>query len=201
MTIKALIWDLEGVLLTSKYPSIEDMMAKNLGVSVEAIGDFFHSDLNDRVDLGEFPQEVFWLKLLDALGLPSERLADINEFYYRELSIDQDLLEKIKAYRKRYKTALLSNNSDVLRPMLETRWKVDGAFDEIIISCEVKMVKPDARIFNLTLARLGVKKDEAVLIDDREVNVKGAQQFGLHTVFFKNKAQALSELEALLAHR
>ena len=198
MSIKALIWDLEGVLLVSDDRKIEAMVARNLGVSEEVIGNFFHSDFNNRVDLGEFTQEEFWLKLLDHLGMPKDRLSGINDFFYRDLYIDQDMLERIKDYRKRYKSAMLSNYSDVLRPMLESCWRVDGAFDEIIISWEVKLIKPDPRIFDLTLQRLGVKKDEAVLIDDRIVNIQGAQKYGLHTVHFQTREQALADLEELL---
>jgi putative hydrolase of the HAD superfamily len=198
MSIKALIWDLEGVLLISEERKIEATVAKNLGVTEEAIGNHFHSEFNDRVDLGEYTQEEFWLKLLDNLGLPHERLAYITDVFQRDFYIDQDLLGKIIEYRKKYKTAILSNYSDILREMLETRWRVDGAFDEIIISWEEKLIKPDPRIFKLTLQRLGVEKEEAVLIDDRIVNIIGAQKFGLHTIYFKTKDQALAELENLL---
>lgn len=198
MSIKALIWDLEGVLLISDNEKIETTVAKNLGVTEEIIGNFFHSDFNNRVDVGEFSQEDFWLHFLDTLGLPRERLADINEFFYRDFYIDQDLLEKIIKYREKYKTAILSNYSDVLRPMLQTHWRVDGAFDEIVISWEEKIIKPDPRIFDLTLDRLGVNKEEAVLIDDREVNISGAKNFGLQTVLFKTKGQALADLNLIL---
>jgi len=198
MSIKALIWDLEGVLLISEERKIEATVAKNLGVTEEAIGNYFHSEFNDRVDLGEHTQEEFWIRLLDHLGLPHERLDHINDFFYRDFYIDQDLLGKIIDFRKKYKTAILSNYSDVLREMLETRWRVDGAFDEIIISWEEKIIKPDPRIFELTLQRLGVEKEEAVLIDDRIVNIHGAQKFGLHTVYFQTKDQALFDLEILL---
>ena len=198
MSIKVLIWDLEGVLLISDDRKIETTVAKNLGVTEEAIGNFFHSEFNDRVDMGEFTQEEFWLKLLDHLGLPPERLAEINDFFYRDFYIDQDLLDKIKEYRKHYKTAMLSNYSNVLRPQLAENWRVDGAFDEIIISCEEKAIKPDPLIFGRTLQRLGVSKQEAVLIDDREVNIHGAKKYGIHTVYFRSKEQALSDLEGLI---
>jgi HAD superfamily hydrolase (TIGR01509 family) len=93
---------------------------------------------------------------------------------------------------------MLSNYSDVLRPLLKTKWQVDNAFDEIIISCEVKLVKPDPLIFDLTLQRLGVGKEEAVLIDDREANIIGARKYGLRAVFYRNKSQAIIDLEKLL---
>jgi putative hydrolase of the HAD superfamily len=198
MAIKALIWDLEGVLLISRDGKVETTIAKNLGVTEEAIGDFFHNDFNDRLDLGEFNMTFFWLRLLDQLGLPHERIDEINDFFYRDLFIDQDMLAKIRAFRSRYKTALLSNYSEVLRPMLETRWRVDGAFDEIIISNEVGLIKPDPRIFDLTLSRLGVDKEEALLIDDREVNIRGARQYGLPCIFFQSKDEALEELDQIL---
>lgn len=198
MSIKALIWDLEGVLLVSDIGSVEQIIQKRLNVSREAIGDFFHNEFNDRVDRGEFTQEDYWLRLLDNLGLPRHNLSIIYEHFYSDLYIDTELLSRIKEYGKRFKTALLSNYSDHLRPLLETKWRVDNAFDEIIISCEVKLIKPDPLIFDLTLNRLGVAKEEAVLIDDRIVNIEGAQKYGLHTVHFQTKDQALADLEKLL---
>ncbi len=198
MSIQALIWDLEGVLLISDIGSVEQIIQKRLKVPIETIDNFFHSEFNDQVDRGEFTQEYFWLQLLDQLNLPHQQLSTINEFYYQDLYIDPDLLERIKTYRKRFKTALLSNYSEALRPMLNSRWRVDVAFNEIIISCEEKIIKPDPRIFDLTLNRLGASKEEAVLIDDREVNINGARDYGLQTVHFQTKAQALAELDVII---
>jgi putative hydrolase of the HAD superfamily len=186
------------VLLISDIGSVEQIIQKRLNVSREAIGDFFHNEYNDRVDRGEFTQEEYWLRLLDKLGLPHEKLSIINDHFYSDLYIDPELLHRIKEYRKRFKTAMLSNYSDVLRPLLKTKWQVDNAFDEIIISCEVKLVKPDPLIFDLTLQRLGVGKEEAVLIDDREANIIGARKYGLRAVFYRNKSQAIIDLEKLL---
>ena len=199
MSIKALIWDLEGVLLVSPDKNIKTSLAKRLNVPVEAIGDVFHSLFNDRVDIGEFKQRDFWLYTLDALRLPSERLPELESFFQEDFFIDQDMLERIRQYHKKFKTAMLSNYSEVLRPMLETCWNVDGAFDEIIISWEVKMIKPDPAIFDLTLGKLNVAKDEAVLIDDRIVNIRGAEKYGLYTVHFRNKQQGLNDLEEIIA--
>ena len=142
-------------------------LARRFNIPVQAIGDVFRSGFNDWVDIGEFKQLDFWLYILDALGLPRERLPELESFIHEDFFIDQDMLERVRQYRKKFKSAMLSNYSEVLHPMLETRWNVDGAFDEIIISWEVKMIKPDPAIFNLALEKLNVAKDEAVLMDDR----------------------------------
>ena len=100
--------------------------------------------------------------------------------------------------RREYKTGLLSNFSNDLRPKIENEWAIASAFDEIIISCEVGMIKPDPAIFNLMLDRLGVKVDESVFIDDRIKNIDGAKELGLHTIFFTDKEQAFGELARIL---
>lgn len=199
MTIKALIFDLEGVLLTTTEENIEVSLAKRLNIPVESVGTIFHGEFNDRVDKGEFTQRDFWLHALDQLDLPHNRLPEMEAFFAEDFFIDPEMLAYIRDYHKEYKTALLSNYSEVLRPLLNTRWNLDGAFDEIIISCEVKMIKPDPAIFQYTLDKLGVEKDEAVLIDDRIVNINGARAFGLHAVHFQKKSQAIEELNNTLA--
>ena len=198
MTIKALIFDLEGVLLFAKEGSLEKTLAKRLNVPVDKIGNIFHSEFNDRVDKGEFRQSDYWLYILDTLELPHTKLNKLENFLKEDFFIDPDMLERVCQLRKKYKTALLSNYSDVLRSLLETYWKVDGAFDEIIISWEIKMIKPQPEIFDYTLKKLNVLKEEAVLIDDRITNVRGALDYGLHVIHFKEPAQGLAELDRLI---
>jgi len=194
-----MIWDLEGVLLLTRGGDVEVGVARRLGLQPEDVRAFFHGEFNDRTDLGEFQQRDFWHHILDNLGLPREKVTALDDFLYEDTYIDRELLEIVREYRKQYKTAMLSNYSEMLRPMLETYWRVDGAFDEIIISCEVKMIKPDPGIFELTLARMGCLPEETVFIDDRIKNIEGAQKFGMHTVHYQNRQQSLYDLEQILS--
>jgi putative hydrolase of the HAD superfamily len=77
-------------------------------------------------------------------------------------------------------------------------WKFADAFDEMVISAEVGLVKPDPRIYQLAVDRLGVAPADAVFIDDFSRNVEGAQAVGLHAIHFRNPQQARRELEDLL---
>ena len=201
MSIKALIWDFEGVLLQTTEGGIPACVAKRLGAPLDEVHAIFHGEMNDRTDAGEFNQVDFWHHLLDTLGRPRTDIDHLHAFLEQDLFADQQLLEAVRRYRAAYKTAMLSNYSDILRPMLETRWHVEGAFDEIIISWEVKLIKPEPEIFHLTLERLGCQPQEAVFIDDRLGNIQGAQELGLHTVFFSHREQALADLEGILARR
>lgn len=199
MSIKALIFDMHGVMLFSHDATIEISFAKRLNISVEQVGKVFHGEFNDRVDIGELTQRDFWQHSLECMGLPASRLPEIENFFEEEFFIDPDMLKAVRDYHKQFKTAMLTNYSEGLRPRLESDWDVSGAFDEIIISWEIKMIKPHPNIFDYTLKKLHVSKEEAVLIDDRIVNICGALEYGMHAIHFRNRDQALTELDRLIA--
>ena len=198
MTIKALIWDLEGVLMVTGEKDLPSTVAMKLDAPYEKVREIFYSDINDKVDLGEITQDEFNQHVLDTLQLPGEKKVVLEKIVYEDFFIDDQLLKTIAELRGRYKMGLLSNFSDELRRMIDNEWDLGSAFDEIIISCEVCLVKPDPEIFNLMLDRLGVRADEAVFIDDRIKNIEGAKKIGLHAVFFTNKEAAMDELTRIL---
>jgi len=198
VTIKALIWDLEGVLMLTDDDNLPLTVAKKLNAPYEKVREIFFSDTNDKVDLGEITQDHFNEYVLDTLQIPRDKKYLLEEVINEEFYIDEELLKKIAGMRREYKIGLLSNFSNDLRPKIENEWAIASAFDEIIISCEVGMIKPDPAIFNLMLDRLGVKADESVFIDDRIKNIDGAKELGLHTIFFTDKEHALGELARIL---
>jgi len=198
VTIKALIWDLEGVLMVTDDDNMPLTFAKKLNAPYEKVREIFFSDKNDMVDLGEITQDQFNEYLLDTLHISRDKKYLLEEVINEEFYIDEDLLKRITAMRREYKTGLLSNFSNDLRPKIENEWAIGSAFDEIIISCEVGVIKPDPVIFNLMLDRLGVKADESVFIDDRIKNIDSAKEMGFHTIFFTDKEQALEELARIL---
>ena len=198
MTIKALIWDLEGVLMLTDDANMPLTVAKKLNAPYEKVREIFFSDTNDKVDLGEVTQDQFNEYILDTLQISRDKKYLLEEGLNEEFYIDNDLLIKITGMRREYKTGLISNFSNDLWPKIENEWAIGSAFDEIIISCEVGVIKPDPAIFNLMLDRLGVKADESVFIDDRIKNIDGAKEMGFHTIFFTDKERALKELTRIL---
>jgi len=198
VTIKALIWDLEGVLMLTDGKDLPTTVAMKLGAPYEKIWEIFFSDINDKVDLGEITQDEFNQYVLDTLQLPGEKKVVLEKIVNEDFYIDEELLKTITELRGKYKMGLLSNFSDELRQRIDNEWSLGSTFDEIIISCEVGLVKPDPEIFNLMLDRLGVRADEAVFIDDRVKNIDGAKKMGFHTVFYTNREAAMGELARIL---
>ena len=84
--------------------------------------------------------------------------------------------------------------------MGEEVFKIYHLFDVIISSYNVRMKKPDPRIYQHTLEKLGIRPEEAVFIDDLEENVKGAEVVGIKGIVFKNSEQCRSDLDNILSN-
>jgi 2-haloacid dehalogenase len=67
-------------------------------------------------------------------------------------------------------------------------------FDVVILSGNVKLAKPDPKIFNLALGKLGVTTQQAVFIDDSANHVQGATKLGILSIQFQSNQQVKQEL-------
>ena len=98
------------------------------------------------------------------------------------------------------RTALVSNQFREWEPVMRPLLPWDELFDEVVYSYAVGIRKPDSRIYELTLDRLGgIAPAEAVLLDDLEVNLIGARSIGMQTILVGADDDAIfAELDALV---
>ena len=113
---------------------------------------------------------------------------------------NEPVIEAVRAVRAAGgKTAVVTNNvrelSTTWRPVLP----LDELFDTVVDSCEVGLRKPNPAIYHLTVERLGVAPDRAVLLDDIESNLRGAEAAGLRAIHVgPDPTAAVAALLALL---
>lgn len=199
MSIRAVIFDLGGVINRTLDRVPREKLAERAGLSYDALNKLvFDTDTAIQATLGKVTTDQHWNNVRTLLGLPADELSKVEKYFWGGDSIDTELVEYIRQKRLHYKTGLLSNAWDDLRHYLENEWQIADAFDEIIISSEVGVAKPDPRIYNITLERLGVAPQEAIFVDDFPDNVEGALRLGIHAIRFQNTPQAMQEVEALL---
>ena len=67
-------------------------------------------------------------------------------------------------------------------------------FDFTTFSAEVRLIKPDRAIYEHTLQGLGVKAEEALFVDNREINVRGAREVGIHALRFRSVRELREDL-------
>lgn len=198
MSIKAVIWDLGGVLLRTEDQGPRQRLARELAISTEDLYHLVFDSPSARLaTLGQLDVDQHWEAVRLSLGLAPEKLPALRSAFWEGDRLDYTLVNFIRRLRPRYHTVLLSNAWLDLQSNLEHEWGIQDAFDALVISSEVGMVKPGAEIFNLALARACAQPEEAVFVDDFLENVQAAKWMGLHTVHFRNPEQAKSELLTL----
>ena len=94
---------------------------------------------------------------------------------------------------------MISNAWSGLRNYIVER-KFEDVFDAMIISAEVGVMKPDARIYHIALEKLGMHPSESVFLDDFPENIEAAREVGMQVIHFIQPEQALKELKRLLAN-
>ena len=126
-------------------------------------------------------------------------LDGFGERYFSDLEPNARLIDYYRELRDRgYRLGLCTNN---IREW-EARWRamlpVDEIFDTVVDSAFVGVRKPEPRIYELTLERLGVAAEATVFVDDIEINCDAARALGITAVWFRSTEQAIDEIEAAL---
>jgi epoxide hydrolase-like predicted phosphatase len=198
--IRAVIFDFGGVLVGMVDDRPRLKLAEQLGVPLSRLDDLvFFSSSAQKASIGAITVDMHWEAVREALGIKPDDLQSFLDQYWSADDVNWELLDFIKGLHPAYKVGLLSNAWDNLRQTMHTRWNIDGLFDELVISSEVGMVKPDPRIFHLALEKLGVQPTDAVFIDDMVANVDAARQQGIAAIQFLDTKQTLANLQELLA--
>lgn len=91
----------------------------------------------------------------------------------------------------------LTNWSAETFPVARARYPFLAWFEDIVVSGEVRLVKPDRRIFELTVERCGLTPGSTIFVDDNVGNVEAARAFGLHALLFEDPVKLRADLEQL----
>ena len=197
--IRAILFDAGSVLFGMGDLSIRQRLAERIGVPLAQIDDLvFGSPSAQQATVGELTVDQHWQQVMAALGLPLEMLPDFMAQFWSADVLNIQLADLIRSLRGRYKIGLLSNAWSNMRQVLDERFHVADLFDELIISAEVGLAKPDPRIYRLAVQRLNVQPSETVFIDDMLKNVEAARLEGLHAIQYLDFEQMLAELNPLL---
>ncbi|MDE5589144.1 MAG: HAD family phosphatase [Acetatifactor sp.] len=136
----------------------------------------------NKADMGEWSSLEIWA----ALGFQGD-LEKIEKDYLDTIELNDGFLDFIKAVKKKYKLAILSNDSSRWSKYLREKFNINQYFDVISISGDLKIRKPDERIFRLTMEKLAVKAEECLYIDDRRGYLGGAGKVGMNTILFNSR--------------
>lgn len=197
MSIRAIIFDFGGVIVRTEDQTGRLRAAARLGVSLDELyHTVFDAPIAAQATVGAVSAAAVWAHATALFRLDPPALAQLQADFWAGDRRDDALVAFIRALRPAYKTGILSNAWSDGRWIIGEKFGLANAVDDIVISAEVGVAKPDGRIFELALARLDVRPEEVVFVDDFARNIAGAQALGLRTVHFKDAEQAMAEVRA-----
>ncbi len=173
MSIRAVFFDLGGVIVRTEYQSPRQQLADRLGLDYDDLSRIvFDSETGIKATVGTITSQQHWEAVMKRLKRPHEEITAIRDEFFAGDIIDREIISFLRSLRGTCKTGLISNAWSDLRDFM-TREKIIDAFDHIIISSEVGVAKPEAKIFQIALEQAGVSPNEAVFVDDFYVNIEG----------------------------
>lgn len=126
-------------------------------------------------------------------------LARFGETFFEHLHPNDELFAFMRDLHGRgYRMAILTNNVREWEPLWRSMLPVDEIFELVVDSGFEGVRKPDPRIYEVTLERLGVAAGATLFLDDMEVNCDAARTLGMQAVRFRSNAQAIAEIEQAL---
>jgi putative hydrolase of the HAD superfamily len=206
--IEAIVSDFGGVLttpLSTGFLRIQD----DVGVPRDAFARAMQAATAEagvnplyRLETGEIPEQAFLAALERHLAELLGREVTLHGFGERYLAALDPNDELFAYYRRLHeggvRFAMLTNNVREWEPHWRTKLPIDDIFETVVDSAFVGFRKPDPRIYAIALERLGLPAEACAFVDDLERNVVAARELGFHGVHFRDTAQAIAELDALL---
>lgn len=206
---EAIVSDFGGVLTTPLMHAFAALQEAN-GIPLEALGRAMvrAAERNGgeqplfELEKGAISEQEFVAQLNAALTDVLGRTVDLDGFgeaFFAALQPNEELFGFMRELRDRgYRMAILTNNVREWEPLWRAMLPVDEVFELVVDSAFVGLRKPDPAIYELLLERLGLPASATVFLDDLEINCEAARTLGMGAVHFRDNAQAIPELEALL---
>ena len=207
--VEAIISDFGGVLtspLIGSFAAFQDdsgISLEQFGVAVAAVAARNGANPLFELEKGRMSEAAFLNSLAEELSANLGRPVELHGFgerYFEHLEPNERLIGFMRDLHDRgYRMAICTNNVREWERLWRAKLPVDEIFDVIVDSAFVGTRKPEPRIYEITLERLGVPAEAALMVDDLELNCTAARELGINAVWFRDTDQAITEIEAALA--
>jgi epoxide hydrolase-like predicted phosphatase len=203
--IKAIIFDVGGVLALGKAQikkhkkyfhnlGVHEFISNKLKISLDQYFDAIDTNYAKSIE-GQITKKQVLEKISTNLKTTPKK---IEKFYLKAYNKNfkqnkQLFKQAFKLKKLGYKIAILSDQWSLSKEILMPN-KLYKNFDEVIVSCDVGLRKPNVKIYKLILKKLKIKSIEAIFIDNQKWNIKPAKKLGVKTILFKNNKQLFGQL-------
>lgn len=194
--INGAVFDWGGVLIEDPAPGLAAYCARALGVTPKEFRRASRESFPE-FQKGLAPEDEFWARVSSELKVPEPETESLWGDAFRSVYRPREgMFALVSSLRERgCRTALLSNTeAPAMDHFLRQGY---GMFDALVFSCAEGTRKPERRIYELVLERLGLGAEEVVFVDDRREYANGAGAVGMKAILFEGPEQLRKELARL----
>jgi putative hydrolase of the HAD superfamily len=199
-TINAVILDYGEVLCHRPSRAEFHRLANAFGAESSSFPALWEKN-RGAFDRGDMTAEAYWSALAEDARAPlsAEQLGEICKWDVEMWgNANAQMVAWLRELRRAgIKTALLSNIHPAMIAYLRENFDWLDLFDFKTFSAEVRLIKPEPAIYEHTLRGLAAAPHETLFVDDREVNVQAARDFGIHALRFRSVEELRQDLEAI----
>ena len=195
--IKTLIFDLGGVIVPFDFMRAYRRFEQMTGTPPERLRETItDTGLVPQFESGQLEPDEFVERLTGAIGV-SMSMREFRDLWVSiflpEALIPEAFLESLRA---RHRMLLLSNTNAIHFEMIRETYPQLNHFDHLVLSHEVKAMKPSPEIYAAALANADADPDECFFTDDVAAYVEGARHAGIDAVQFTGFNALLGHLRA-----
>ena len=192
--IKCVIFDIGGVLLSEGIEPVFDALNSKLGKTIFVRRGKLHSNLLK----GKLNPDDYYDNIAKKTGKTPEYIKSLYfSTYTKIIKLNKKTIALAKnAKRNGYKIGIISNITTPVKKVQE-KWGIFDIFSPVILSCDVGLMKPQRKIYQMAIKKTGLKPGEIVYTDDRKELLDAPKKLGMKTIHFRNAAQLKRDLRKL----
>lgn len=197
--VKALLFDLGGVLIDISFDKVFETWARHASVEAETLKSRWRQDeAYEQHERGEISAADYFESLRKSLSI---NLSDQqfregwNAIFLGEITETASLLKRLKPHIPLY--AFTNNNATHHEKASELFHETLALFEKIFCSFQIAKRKPEANAFTFVASEMGYDLDEIMFFDDSETNAQAAHDLGIETVLVKTAKDVSKAIEAL----
>lgn len=190
---RLIIFDIGGVLENFKESMYIDYICAKRGMDPKRFGKSMVRRL-ELAESGKITCKAMLAGLSKEFGVSVKKL-EWEDSLRRLAKRNNDVIGLLNRLSKQYRIVLLTNISrSRYASTLQYGLLAGVKRERVFASCYLKMAKPDPRIYRHVLEKTGIMPCDAVFIDDRPENVKGASSVGIHAIHFTGYGKLVRDL-------
>jgi epoxide hydrolase-like predicted phosphatase len=198
--IDTIIFDLGGVLVSSDCEKVDAIIARALGINIKKFR-LVVKEYKGDLTKGRLILLDFYSNLIKKLKIKDYAAEDILKIHMKIMDkihnkINKKILFLIKKLRRNYRVVCLVN-TELEIASLARKKGLYNYFYKAYVSTEMGMKKPDSEIYLAVLKDLNCKPQNALFIDDKKENIKGAEKIGIKGILYRKGINLKKELEKI----